>query len=221
MLLLPASALPEGPNISYEVKLDGYRAIGIKSDGKVRLRSRNDKDFNRRYPAVVNALAGLPDETVVDGEIVALDCNGHPSFNALQDGGAGASIVYYVFDVLMLAGRDVMSEPLIERRGLLDEEVLPRLGDPIRESSILEVSLPDLIAAVRAQGLEGLVAKRLNSLYEAGQRSGAWQKMRLNRGQEFVLGGYTPGARSFDASRGCLSPRRPINFACRKWPEDQ
>src|SRR3954453_17718834 len=85
MLLLPANALPEGPHLSYEVKWDGYRAIAIKSDGKVRLRSRNDKDFNRRYPAVVKALDGLPGETVVDGEVVALDHTGRPSFNALQN----------------------------------------------------------------------------------------------------------------------------------------
>ena len=100
---------------------------------------------------------------------------------------------------MMLAGRDVMSEPLARRRGLLDEEILPYLGDPIRESPVLDASLRDLIAAVRAQGLEGLVAKRLDSRYEPGQRSGAWQKMRVNRGQEFVIGGYTPGTGSFDA----------------------
>jgi len=95
MLLLSAGALPEGPNVSYEVKLDGYRAIAIKSGGKVRLRSRhNDKDFNPRYPAVVRALATLPDDTVVDGEVVALDGAGRPSFNALQnEGSAGAAIV--------------------------------------------------------------------------------------------------------------------------------
>src|SRR5690348_1341397 len=117
MLLLPTAMLPEGPAWSYELKLDGYRALAVKAAGGVHLRSRNDKDFNARYPGVVRGLAGLPDETVVDGEIVALDGEGRPSFNALQNFGAGtASVFYYVFDVLVLAGRNVMSEPLSVRR---------------------------------------------------------------------------------------------------------
>src|SRR5262249_48522927 len=82
---------------------------------------------------------------------------------------------------------------------LLRQHVLPNLGEPIRHSPELNASLPDLVAAVRAQGLEGLVAKRLDSRYEPGQRSGAWRKMRINRGQEFVIGGYTPSPRNFDA----------------------
>jgi bifunctional non-homologous end joining protein LigD len=199
MLLEPTRALPEGPSWSYEVKLDGFRALAIKSNDKVRLRSRNDKDFNARYPALVSALAPLPDETVLDGEIVALDAEGRPSFHALQNHGSGqASIVYYVFDVLVFAGRDVMSEPLAARRELLRARVLPALAEPIRESPVLEASLSDLVAAVRAQSLEGLVAKRLDSRYEPGRRSGAWQKMRVNRSQEFLIGGFTPGARTFD-----------------------
>ena len=146
------------------------------------------------------ALGALPDETVVDGEVVALDDAGRPSFNALQNEGSGGSaIVYYVFDVLMLSGRDLMSEPLVRRRKLLNEKILPRRDDPIRESPVLEAPLPDLITAVRAEGLEGLVAKRLDSRYEPGQRSGAWQKMRLNQAQDFVIGGYSVGARHFDA----------------------
>jgi ATP-dependent DNA ligase len=89
MLLLSAETLPDGPGWSYELKLDGYRAIGIKTGGTVRLRSRNDKDFNGKYPRVARALEALPDETVVDGEVVALDSGGRPSFNALQNGAAG------------------------------------------------------------------------------------------------------------------------------------
>ena len=120
MLLVSVGSLPEGANHSFEVKLDGYRALAIKSEGKVRRRSRNDKDFNSRYPAITKALAALPDETVVDGEIVALDSAGRPSFNALQNlGSAGATIVYYVFDVLVLNGCDLMPETLRKRRELL------------------------------------------------------------------------------------------------------
>lgn len=200
MLLLPTTMLPTGAAWSYELKLDGYRALAVKTGGKVHLRSRNNKDFNSRYPGVVRGLGGLPDETVVDGEIVALDEAGRPSFNALQNFGAGqAAVFYYIFDVLVLGGRDVMSEPLSIRRELLERDVLPRLTEPVRHSPELDASLPDLIESVRAQGLEGLVAKRLDSWYEPGQRSGAWQKMRVNRGQEFVIAGYTPGGRTFDA----------------------
>jgi bifunctional non-homologous end joining protein LigD len=199
MLLLPAETLPEGPGWTYELKLDGYRALGIKTAGEVRLRSRNDKDFNHKYPAIAKALAALPDETVVDGEVVALDADGRPSFSALQNGSAGATIVYYVFDVMMLGGRNVMGETLARRRVLLTREVLPLLADPVREARRFDAALADLIAAVRAQGLEGLVAKRLDSVYEPGMRSGAWRKMRINRSEEFVIGGYTRHGRTFDA----------------------
>jgi bifunctional non-homologous end joining protein LigD len=101
--------------------------------------------------------------------------------------------------VLVLAGRDLTGEPLVVRRKWLQREVLPRLADPIRYAAPLEGSLQALLAAVRAHGFEGLVAKRLDSHYERGQRSGAWRKMRVPQGQEFVIGGYTPGGRSFDA----------------------
>jgi bifunctional non-homologous end joining protein LigD len=200
MLLLRTDRLAEGPGWSYELKLDGYRAIAIKSGGKVSLRSRNDNDFNARYPAIAAALAKMPDNTVVDGEVVALDSEGRPSFNALQNfGSAHPALFYYLFDVLVLGGRDVMGEPLNVRRSLLQERVLPKLSEPIRASPVLEAKLPELIRSVREQKLEGLVAKRIDSLYEPGKRSGAWQKMRINQGQELVIGGYTLGGRTFDA----------------------
>ena len=92
-----------------------------------------------------------------------------------------------------------MGMPLRARRDLLDRHVLSKLGEPIRESPELRASLKDLVASVRAQGFEGLVAKRRDSRYEPGQRSGAWQKMRINKGQEFVIAGYTLGGATFDA----------------------
>src|SRR5579863_2976683 len=200
MLLLRTEQLPGGAEWIYEIKLDGYRAIGFKSGGKARLRSRNDKDFAVRYPLITAALSALPDETVVDGEIVALNEDGQPSFNLLQNyGSSGAPLHFYVFDLLMIAGRDAMKLPLSERRELLQQKVLTKLAEPIRYSPQLEGSLPDLIKSVKQSGLEGLVAKSLNSLYEPGQRSGAWRKMRVNSGQEFVIGGYTFGGKSFDA----------------------
>jgi bifunctional non-homologous end joining protein LigD len=200
MLLLSESNLPDSERWLYEIKLDGYRALAIKTRGTVQLRSRNNNDFNARYPAIVKALGHLPDETVIDGELVALDEDGHPSFNALQNfGSSRAPILYYAFDLLILAGRNVMDEPLDARRELLEKHILPNLRDPIRYSPALNASIADLIRSAREQGFEGLVAKRRDSRYEPGQRSGAWLKMRINQGQEFVIGGYTPSPRNFDA----------------------
>jgi DNA ligase D-like protein (predicted ligase) len=200
MLLIRTEALPESAGWLYELKLDGYRALGIKSAGRVQLRSRNDKDFTLRYPAIAKALSSLPGDTVIDGEVVALDEPGRPSFNILQNyGSSKGPILYYVFDVLVLGGRDVTGLPLSARRDLLDRHILSKLSEPVRESPELKAALADLVASVRAQCLEGLVAKRRDSRYEPGQRSGAWRKMRINKGQEFVIGGYTVGGATFDA----------------------
>jgi ATP-dependent DNA ligase len=166
----------------------------------VHLRSRNDNDFNKKYPAILKALSAIPDETVIDGEIVATDERGRPSFNILQNYRASkAPILYYIFDLMILSGNDVMGESLESRRALLEREVLPKLADPIRYSPELRGSVADLVQSVKAQGLEGLVGKRRAGQYEPGQRSGAWRKMRVNRGQEFVIGGYTVGGATFDA----------------------
>ena len=187
-------------NTTEELKLDGYRAIVIKTGGRVRVRSRNDKDFTGRYPVIAEALRNLLDETVIDGEVVAFDASGRPSFNTLQNyGSSKAPIYFYAFDLLMLAGRNLTSLPLEERRELLAKKVLSKLADPIRYSPSLDAPLPELIRSVREQKLEGLIAKRRDSRYEPGQRSGAWLKMRVNRGQEFVIGGYTPSPKNFDA----------------------
>jgi DNA ligase D-like protein (predicted ligase) len=199
MLLLRTERLPEGIEWLYELKLDGYRALALKSGGRVQLRSRNDYDFTARYPSLVKALGSMPDETVIDGEIVALDQEGRPSFNALQNRGPGEPLHFFIFDLLILRGRGVMAEPLLKRRALIEKHVLPTLADPIRYSPILEASLPNLIRSVKEQGLEGLVAKRRDSKYEPGERSGAWVKMRVNQAQNFVIGGYTVGGATFDA----------------------
>ena len=200
MLLLKTSALPEGPEWLYELKFDGYRAVAYKTEGQLYLRSRNDNDFALRYPAITKALKRLPEGAAIDGEIVALDETGKPSFNVLQNlGSAPVPIFFYAFDVMMFGGKSVMGLPFDRRRELLEKKVMAKLDEPIRYSAALDGSLTDLIAAVRAQGLEGLVAKRRNSEYQPGLRSGAWQKMRLNQGQEFVIGGYTVGTKNFDA----------------------
>jgi DNA ligase D-like protein (predicted ligase) len=211
MLLLKTDALPdEAERWEYELKLDGFRTVGFKTDGRVHLRSRNDNDFSQRYAAVSKALDALPGETVVDGEIVAVDSEGRPSFTLLQNhGGAGAPILFYIFDVMVLAGKDLMREPLDARRDLLERKVLPRLAEPVRHASTLDATLPVLIESVRQHGLEGLVAKRRDSRYEPGVRSGAWRKMRVNRAQTFVIGGYTVGTNTFDA------------LICGAWQDDK
>jgi bifunctional non-homologous end joining protein LigD len=122
MLLLRTERVPEGPDWLTELKLHGYRALAIKTAGKVHLRSRNDNDFTARYPALARALGPMPDETVIEGEVVALDQEGKPSFNTLQNyGSAGAPLHFFVFDLLILRGKDVMSEPLIKRRTLIEK----------------------------------------------------------------------------------------------------
>jgi bifunctional non-homologous end joining protein LigD len=128
---------------------------------------------------------------------VALDATGKPVFSLLQNG--SADVHFYVFDVLMLGGKDLTCEPLVTRRHVLEHKILPNLPEPVRCSPVLEASLSDLIPSIRAQGLEGLVAKRANSRYEPGQRLGAWMKMRVNRSQVFVIGGYSIGGSAFDA----------------------
>jgi DNA ligase D-like protein (predicted ligase) len=200
MLLLRTDKLPDGLGWIREIKLDGYRALAIKSGGKVQLRSRNDNDFTTRYPSIASALKAMPDETVIDGEVVAMDKDGHPSFNLLQNyGSSKGPLIFYVFDVLVLAGKDVMGQTLDARRALLESKVLTKLAEPIRYSPALEADLDTLIAAVKEQGFEGLVAKRRDSKYESGLRTGAWQKMRVNAGQELVIAGYTPSPKNFDA----------------------
>jgi DNA ligase D-like protein (predicted ligase) len=201
MLLLRTDRLPDDPaRWAYQLKFDGYRAVAFKAGGKVHLRSRNDKDFNARYPAVVRGLAKLPSDTVIDGELIALGDDGRPSFNALQNyGSASTPILYFVFDVMVFEGRDVKTETLDSRRELLERRIVPKLTEPVRYVGTLEASLRDLVHSVKAQGLEGLVAKRRDSRYEPGLRSGAWMKMRINQGQEFVIGGFTVGTKTFDA----------------------
>jgi len=192
------TTLPEGAEWSYEPKLDGYRALALKTCSSVQLLSRNKNVLNQRFPAVAEALARLPDDTVVDGEIVALDDAGRPAFHLLQNEGSEPGIQYYAFDALVYCGRSLLARPLDERRKAL-AAALASVGDPVRIAVTLDAPVPDLVAAAKRFGLEGIVAKRLDSRYEPGRSSGAWVKCRVNRGQEFVVGGYLPGSGPFDA----------------------
>jgi DNA ligase D-like protein (predicted ligase) len=194
----PVTKLLDGPGWFYEIKFDGYRAIAVKSDRVVKLFSRRHKSFNDQYPYLVEALGGLPEGTVVDGEVVALDDSGRPNFNLLAQFRSGASrIHYFIFDLLVRNDRDLTKLPLGERRELM-KSVLKLRSPLIRIAEQFEVSASDMLAAVRQQQLEGVIGKRKDSLYEAGKRTGAWVKCRVNRGQELVIGGYIPGPHGFD-----------------------
>ncbi len=196
MLLERTARLPEGGLWRYEVKWDGYRAIAYKTGGKLHLRSRNDNDFSVRYAGVTEALAKLPEDTVVDGEIVALDERGRPSFNILQNyGSARAPVHYYVFDVLMLKGKDVMREPLSVRQEILATKILPKLADPVRGAGSLDAPLSVLIASVKQQGLEGLVAKRLDRRTSRGNARARGRRCASTKGKS----SSSAGTRSADA----------------------
>ena len=131
MLLLRTEKLPDGSDWVHELKFDGYRALAIKSGGKLQLRSRNDNDFTPRYPSIAKALSPMSDETVIDGEVVALDSEGRPSFNMLQNyGSAGVLLHFFIFDLLVLKGKDVMAEPLMKRREL--ERLVARMAPALR-----------------------------------------------------------------------------------------
>jgi DNA ligase D-like protein (predicted ligase) len=195
----PVTKLLDGPGWFYEIKFDGYRAIAVKSDRVVKLFSRRHKSFNDQYPYLVEALGGLPEGTVVDGEVVALDDSGRPNFNLLAQFRSEASrIHYFIFDLLVCNDRDLTKLPLGERRELM-KSVLKLRSPLIHIAEQFEVSASDMLAAVRQEQLEGVIGKRKDSLYEAGKRSGAWVKCRANRGQEFVIGGYMPGQHGFDS----------------------
>jgi bifunctional non-homologous end joining protein LigD len=191
--------LPEGDDWIYELKFDGYRALIIKDEQQVELRSRKNKDLTGMYRGI--AAAGLrlnAHQAVVDGEIVALDAQGSPSFQALQHRGShpGHQIAFYAFDLLHLDGKDLTGEPLLRRRTRL-ARVLD--GSGLLSSQALPGTAAAIVEAVRGLGLEGVIAKRKDSLYEPGERSDAWQKVKLENQQEFVIGGYRPGSNGIDA----------------------
>jgi bifunctional non-homologous end joining protein LigD len=198
MLAKAVAELPEGSDWQYEIKLDGYRALAITDTDSVRLLSRRNNPLNDKFPFIADALERLENGSILDGEVVALDAEGRPSFNLLQHHKDNAeAVVFYLFDVLAFRGHDVRELPLRQRRALLDE-VFASAGEPLRRSAVLDAAPKDLIVAVQSQGLEGIIAKRADSRYESGERSGNWLKFRVNRGQELVIGGYRPAKNYFD-----------------------
>lgn len=214
MECLPVATIPEGPEWTYEIKLDGFRLEVVKSAGKTTLYSRRRNVLNRKFTYIAEALQDLPDSTVLDGEVVALDSQGRSSFTLLQNfRSAEAQIHYYAFDVLIHRGKELIQRPLNERRAILNE-IVPR-NDHIGLSVVEHGSALQILKFVKQHGLEGVIAKRSDSIYEPGKRTGLWTKTRLNLGQEFVIGGYTPGANGFDALIVGFYRGNDLRFAAR------
>ena len=184
----------------YELKFDGIRLIAVKKDENVSLLSRNQNDLSGRFPEIVESIENLsPRECVIDGEVVAVDDEGRSSFQLLQAHemeGRKSPIYFYAFDLLQLDGKSLIELPLEARKNVL-EKICADAGDPIRYSGAIGSDAKRLLEEVQRRGLEGLIGKQRNSVYEPGRRSGAWVKLKRVNEQEFVIGGYTPpqGAR--------------------------
>jgi DNA ligase D-like protein (predicted ligase) len=191
MLAKLVRTLPEGPEWEYEVKLDGYRLEAIKDGDEVRLYSRRGNDFTKKFAKIAASISRVKSQSVIlDGEAVVVDQQGKPSFQMLQNRSllpAGWSLVYYAFDLLHLDGRDLKGLPLRERRALL-EKVLA--GSGVLLSRSLPGTLDQIMRAVEEHGLEGVVAKHVDSTYHVDRRSDFWRKLPLKPNQEFVIGGF-------------------------------
>jgi bifunctional non-homologous end joining protein LigD len=187
--------VPRGPGWLYEIKLDGYRMMVVRG-AKLEIYSRLKNSTTKKFPQIAEALDSLPEGTVIDGELVALNAEGKPDFNLMQNYKSAQFLVYFVFDILMHEGRSMLDRPLTERRRIMREVVKPNDRIQIVEVS---TSAEDIIRFVKEHHLEGVIAKRADSKYLPGKRTGLWVKIRFNLTQEFVIGGYTPSHLGLDA----------------------
>lgn len=198
MKALGVSSVPHDTESRWhcEIKFDGYRAIAVLNGKKAGLWSRNRLPLD--YPELLPALAALKCRSaVLDGEIVALDARGRTHFQSLQGRALGERppIVYYVFDLLQLDGRDLRDEPIETRRERL-QALVGRDRATLKLSPSFAVEPAVFFETVKRQGLEGMILKQHGSHYESGRRSGAWLKIKQVNEQEFVIGGFTPPQRS-------------------------
>ncbi|HTF22129.1 MAG TPA: DNA ligase D [Chryseolinea sp.] len=179
------------PGWVYEIKWDGYRALGLVHNGDVNLLSRNSKSFNDKFYPIHAALKEWNFEAVVDGEIVVLDDRGHSNFGSLQNWRSEADgyLIYYVFDLLWLNGSDLTKLPLTERKKILQKAV--PWNDSVRISESFEISGTELYALANKLELEGIIAKKGNSAYVTGKRSRDWLKIKVSKRHEVVIGGFT------------------------------
>jgi DNA ligase D-like protein (predicted ligase) len=196
MYALTVRKLPEGNDWLYEIKLDGYRCLARRDSAGVTLWSRRGNLFTHQFREIADACKHFPPDTLVDGEIVALDHSGRTSFNLLQHHRSMAEAIrFYVFDLLFYRGKSLMTAPLSMKKEVLGILMKPfkRPDSVVALSETIHIAASELMRVIREFGLEGVVAKRGGSVYEPGRRSGAWVKYKVNKGQEFVIGGYTPG----------------------------
>ncbi len=196
MKALLVEKLPTGPEWTYEIKFDGIRALTVKEGARIRLFSRAAKEMTTKYPEIVEALARMPaKDAVLDGEIVALDEEGRSSFQLLQSSRmvahARVPLLYYVFDAINLDGKDLRGLPLQPRKAMA-KALVSGLSPTIRFSAEINGESTRVVREMQSRGLEGLIAKRRDSKYESGRRSGAWLKFKWRNEQEFVIGGFTP-----------------------------
>jgi bifunctional non-homologous end joining protein LigD len=205
MLATLGNSVPSGSDWLYEVKWDGYRALCFVEGGKVRMVSRRGTKLDKQFAAVASALAQSvkADTALIDGEVVALDENGNPSFQHLQNltgfgakpalkGMAQPNLNFFAFDLLYLNGYDLRKAALIDRRQLLMSILLP--SEVVRYSEHFIGKGDELLKAVRAKGLEGIIAKQVQSRYES-KRSANWIKIKVTCQQDFVICGYILGER--------------------------
>jgi bifunctional non-homologous end joining protein LigD len=192
--------LPEGEEWVYEIKQDGYRAIAVVDGTSSLLYSMSGQDYSSQFRQIVFALKNLNQgNLVLDGEIVALDPQGRASFQELQNRRTSRQpIIYYVFDVLHHNGRDLLAQSLDERKAVLDA-IGGSFSDPLRVNPLFRTELTALVEQIKALGLEGIVAKRVNSIYIPGRESDTWQKHRFNQEAEFVIGGYVAAGNNFSS----------------------
>jgi bifunctional non-homologous end joining protein LigD len=185
--------LPVGDLWQYELKLDGYRAQAIKTEGEVRIFSRRGLDFTKRFPAVADELRKIRGvkQFILDGELVAIDVEGRHSFELMQRIRANrAHVEFFVFDLLHLDGKDLERQILRRRRAILERDFPDRKGSVVRLSPILRGDPRRVLQAVRELGFEGVVAKRLDSFYEPGEEPGTWVKHKTQPSEDFIVGGF-------------------------------
>jgi bifunctional non-homologous end joining protein LigD len=179
------------PGWAYEVKWDGYRALAYVNGSSVELRSRNNKPFNEKFYPVYEAVRLWGINAVVDGEIIVANDKGIADFSDLQGwrSEADGRLIFYLFDLLWLDGYDLTKLPLAERRKIL-ESIVPE-NDTIKLSKTFEATGTEFFKLAENMNLEGIIAKKINSLYEPGNRSKEWLKIKTEKRQEMVIGGYT------------------------------
>lgn len=208
MASLPSDGDGEGDGEgawAYEIKWDGYRTIAFVDEGRVRLQSSSGRDVTDRWPEVGGIADSINAASVIlDGELVVVDGDGRPNFGHLQQSGVGSphEAALYVFDVLQVDGTDTIGLPYADRRRLLAGLVEPGPNWAVPSHSTGRGA--DLVAATVERGLEGVIAKRLDSVYRPGTRTKEWRKIKNRTRTTLAIGGYTAGTGNRSSTFGAL-----------------